>query len=105
MKFEEKRELLLERIETRSDNNQMDWKVDADEDSFSAALGPQYVVRVTWPRGTAYLFVLDQEGTELFKFTEGPDDPNLGVMKIWRSAKRIALGLDDVLDKILKDLE
>lgn len=104
MEFEQKRELLLKRIELRSSSG-MNWKADAAEDSYSAALGSKYLVRVAWPQNTASLIIFDEAGRELFIYTEGEDDPNIGVMAIWRTARRIALGLDNALDDLLRDLE
>jgi hypothetical protein len=105
MDFGEKQRLLLTRIEERTEKGDLKWSSDAELNSFSAALNPNYLVRTTWPGNTAYVYVIDNTGQEIFKFSEETEDPASGVSAIWGAARRNALGLDKALDELLKDLE
>jgi hypothetical protein len=105
MDFGEKQQLLLTRIKERTEKGDLTWSSDAELNSFSATLNPKYLVRATWPGNTAFVYVVDDTGQEIFRFSEAMEDPPTGVSAIWGVARKNALGLDKALDELLKDLE
>jgi hypothetical protein len=105
MDYFQKQDLMIKRLQSKTASGELKWNTDAEDDSFSSALSPNYLARVKWPEETAYLIIETGDGRTLFTFQQEMTETAKGIMSLWQVARQSALGLDKAIDELLEALE
>jgi hypothetical protein len=106
MSIVDRQETLKTKLLTRTQSGLLSWTPDAEENSYSVILKPDYVARVKWPDADnfATLAILNGKGQEIFSEQETIEEPAKGVISLWHAARNNALGVDKAFDDILSNL-
>ncbi len=114
----EKQVQLIRSLMRKTNAGEVRWEATGDEEVYQAAF-PSYGIRIErnydrWNKEVdGYtVYVLNQEGTAVDEMSDGnfieanfDRSPFLELQELFQGAKRTALGAEQALDAILKDLE
>ena len=108
----QKHEALVAHLQRKSHDGQLEWEESALGDAFEVALA-NYTIRIEVEGNDYKVSILDKEGRVIESFTDvdldgrdSQETPYYRVMKeVYGMARRIAMGVDRVLNDILAELE
>lgn len=99
---------ILTKLLERTNQEKVNWKTTANDQAFVAALGNTSVMIQGYSQGAPTLKILNKAGSEI-EVLDG-DDPSgvdwrYELNLLYRSARRVALGVDSQLDDLMRELE
>jgi hypothetical protein len=83
------------------------WEKSSTKDEFQAPFGAKYIVVIKGSSDYPYLTILDQDGdtVEDLSFTAAREaDVQVELRQLYQGARRKALGSDEAVDEILREL-
>ena len=100
---------ILDKLLERTNQDKVVWKSTADERTYVAVIGKNSVVVQKDHRLFGFeMRILDQQGREIDQLQfEGAPGANVQsqLRDLYHQARRLALGVDNQLDKMLQELE
>jgi hypothetical protein len=106
MDFESNKATFLKQLAQKTEKGEIDWKEDANADSFSVTLAGKYPLRTSKSSTTKTIFVrlFNNTGAELLVYQEKNDEPAGEVYEVFYGAKRKALHVEEALNEVLRAL-